>query len=355
MKEVKEIYTLKEWEMDIRKNFEENPSEGQSLETAANKFAVFLKKILYPLNSNEKFKIFAQDLNFKILLHTSDGHGAVLLIIEKGTINIESLVEKDSDSLKKKQIGWDQKLIAPLSIFKRLSEGTLDRRDLMKKLFSGKINLSGILSIKILRKLFSFFDDDSESVSIIEQKHSFIKKNTKKISIASKIFFLAGIFHVIIGLLALRLELAPAIEILVTALIFAFLFLVRSHKLMKLSKYNLTLETSVIITSATITFLNSITYFILMMWGVAQGKLYINILMIIVIVMNLFTFYIFFTSKIRFEAMNTVEKFDYLTVVMIRGLGLGYLLYLLAYMGFITGSPDYEMLIYIILFSGLLW
>jgi len=342
---------LNEWEIEIRNNTEEELSEEQFLEASATKFAAILKTLLYPLNTNEKFKIFAENIDFKILLGTSDGYGSALLIIEKGSIKIEGLVEEDPDALKKNGVEWDEKLIAPLSIFKGLSEGTVDGGDLMKNIFTGKVNFSGILSIKILRKLFSFLDADSETVSLIKQKHSFLKKNTKKIKTAAKVFFLSGLLHIVIGLIALRLELAPAIEILVTALIFAFLFLVRARKLLKLSIYNFSLETSVIITSATITFLNCITYFILMMWGVAQGKLFINILMIIILVMNVFCFYVFFTSKVRYEAMNPLEKFDYLTVVMIRGLGLGYILYLLAYMGFITGIPDYEMLVYNTIFG----
>lgn len=171
---------------------------------------------------------------------------------------------------------------------------------------------------------------------------------------ASKVLFLSGILHIIIGIVALRLQFSQAIELLVTGFIFATLVFIWSLQMLKLSEPELALERSLIISSTTVPFLNILTYLVLMIWGAAQGQLYINILMGIVIIMDIFCFTIFYTVKIRYESMDTLNKLNYLTIIMIRGLGLGLLLYILAYVGVLTDEPNYVMIVYNSIFGGAL-
>ncbi|TXT62607.1 MAG: membrane protein of unknown function [Promethearchaeota archaeon] len=187
-------------------------------------------------------------------------------------------------------------------------------------------------------------------IEIDSSKRSSDKKDkikwSKHLKISSIVFLITGIIHIIIGFIAFTLELVQAIELSVTAWIFAGLVLHRSYMLLKLSDASLILKSTAIISSATISFLNASTYIILITWGVVFGKLFITSIIILLIIMDFFCFIVFYSAKIQYEHMNTMQKLDYLSIIMIRGLGLTFLFNILAYIGVISDGPNYMMITY---------
>ncbi|MBD3213859.1 MAG: hypothetical protein GF311_14715 [Candidatus Lokiarchaeota archaeon] len=170
-------------------------------------------------------------------------------------------------------------------------------------------------------------------------------KEIIRVSIGSKLLFLTGIFHVIIGILAFGL-----LEPTVTAFIFAFFVLLLSYFMLKFNGTIAVLEKPVIMFSTTVSFLNSITYSTLILEGSTQDRFILNILMTIVIMLNIVNFVIFFTAKVKFEMMDLPEKLSYFTIVILKGLGIGFLFYMLAWIGYPI-NPNFVMVSYNLIFG----
>jgi len=324
---------------------EQELNETPIEESELNGFASILSKMMEPLNTHEEFIQYAKNLKLKILLGTSDGLGTALVQIEKGSIHVEAVADNIQDN-SKNHSDWDGKLIAPLSVFIALSSGNLTQKDLIKKAIQGELKMKGLFSLLVLRKIITFSSGKKEKDTTSKKDHSLIQDSSKNIKSASSLFLFTGILHVAIAIAAFGL-----IEPMVTAIIFAFFVLLLSRMMIKLHNYNIALETPVIISSTTVSFLNTITYLTILFTGMTQNRLMLNILMITVVLINIFNFIVFFNAKIRFERMENLETMSYLTIVMLKGLGLGFLFYMLAYIGYIDGNPNFVMLGYNLIFG----
>ncbi|KKM85319.1 hypothetical protein LCGC14_1290290 [marine sediment metagenome] len=70
-------------------------------------FANIVSKQFEHLNENEKFKEKYRDTELKLLLNAKNGKYAALLVIDKGTIQVEGIKNQPKENLKKKGgLGW---------------------------------------------------------------------------------------------------------------------------------------------------------------------------------------------------------------------------------------------------------
>lgn len=117
-------------------------------------FANVVSKQFAHLNENERFKEKYIDTELKILLNAKDGKYAALIVIDKGSIQVEGIKNQPKDNLRKKNVGWDGFLQTTLEIFlemlksKKISIGKVARRVLTRK-----IKIRGIKKVLVLLQL----------------------------------------------------------------------------------------------------------------------------------------------------------------------------------------------------------
>jgi len=119
-------------------------------------FAGIVSKQIEPLKDNEKFKQKYKDTQVKILLNAKDGKYAALLVIDKGTIDIEGFKNKPKENLKKKVLGWDGLLQTKTKTFVGLLESDdISLGKVIGKIVTGRIKIRGIKHVLVLLPLFS--------------------------------------------------------------------------------------------------------------------------------------------------------------------------------------------------------
>lgn len=119
-------------------------------------FAGIVSKQIEPLKDNEKFKQKYKDTQVKILLNAKDGKYAALLVIDKGTIDIEGFKNKPKENLKKKVLGWDGLLQTKTKTFVGLLESDdISLGKVIGKIVTGRIKIKGIKHVLVLLPLFS--------------------------------------------------------------------------------------------------------------------------------------------------------------------------------------------------------
>ncbi len=114
------------------------------------------------LNDNEYFKKKFEDTNVKLLLNATDGRDAGLIIIDKGTIDIESVPNKDKNELKKKKLGWNGKLETDTKTFMDIAMNKLSLGGIVKKVISRKVKIRGTRKLLILLKIFNILSYDEK-------------------------------------------------------------------------------------------------------------------------------------------------------------------------------------------------
>ncbi|MHA1147959.1 MAG: hypothetical protein ACTSR8_06905 [Promethearchaeota archaeon] len=155
-----------------------------------------------------------------------------------------------------------------------------------------------------------------------------------------------GIIHLLIGILALGL-----LELCVTAFIFFGFYIPFGFILIKLIKNdNLDETRPILIGCATITFLNSLTYFLLILTAAPEDRILLYYLLIIPIIFNIINFPIFFKKKVELDQMVLDEKLSLFSIVIIRGLGFNFTFNILAWIGW-PMVPIYPMIIYLLIFG----
>ncbi len=170
----------------------------------------------------------------------------------------------------------------------------------------------------------------------------------KKVLMAGILMFISGILHAIVGILSIGL-----ITLVVTFLIFSGFFLLLGLRMIKIMGYDMLDRTKrIIIFCTTISFLNFITILTHMFTATPGDRVYLYVFMIIFIIIDLINFPIFFIRKIELDQMDFNDKLSYFTIVIIKGLGLGLLFNVLAWIGIISDLNLY-MIIYILVFGTL--
>ena len=94
-----------------------------------------------PLNSIDKFKEKFAKESFKILLNPKDGEYAALITVDKGTVLVEGIENKDKKDLTEETLGWDAMMKTTIALFEEIGEGKLSQGDIIKKVVARKIKM----------------------------------------------------------------------------------------------------------------------------------------------------------------------------------------------------------------------
>lgn len=300
-------------------------------------FAATLGNRLEFVKEIEEFKEFSKNISVKLLLNPLDGKFAALITIDKGTLNIEGIRNDDPSNLKKKKLGWNGKMAMKLQIFMELAAGMIPQGKLLKMVAMRKIKVRGLIYFIILQKLFSFLPDSEEP------KPKYLENRTKQF-IAARLFFISGIFHIIIGILAFGI-----LNVSITAYVFAFFVIWLSIWFTRLVRINVIDETAILISVTTITILNTMSFLIFILTGATEGRFFLNMFMYIVLCLNIVNFMIFFNTKSQLNSMDTDEKLNYFSIILIRGLGMNLLFGIIGYL--VPPDPHYLVVVFCLIFG----
>ncbi|MHA1913361.1 MAG: hypothetical protein ACW986_18500 [Promethearchaeota archaeon] len=172
-------------------------------------------------------------------------------------------------------------------------------------------------------------------------------KNSK-VMLAGVLIFISGILHLIVSVLSLGLLIVVG-----TTLIFGFCFVLLGVGMILLVKRDLLNETrKLIVFSATISFLNSITLLTHFFTKTPEDRIYLYFFLIFFIAIDFIIFPIFFIKKVELDKMEKDDKLSYFSIVVIKGLGLGLLVNGLAWIG-LTNELNPYMITYILIFGSI--
>ena len=170
----------------------------------------------------------------------------------------------------------------------------------------------------------------------------------KFVLISGYLLLFSGILHLVVTVLARGL-----LEIAVTALIFGIFFLfIGIVTIMRARKNQLDETKKIVITNTTITLLNSITILTHIITRTPEDRFIVYIFLILIVIINLICFPVFFIKKAELDVMDGVEKLSFFSIAVIKGLGLGLLFNVLAWIG-LTNDVNTFMIVYILVFGSL--
>jgi hypothetical protein len=172
--------------------------------------------------------------------------------------------------------------------------------------------------------------------------------SNKFVLISAYLMFISGILHLVVTILASGL-----LEIAATALVFAIFFLSLSLiMIIRIRKKQLDETRRIIIWNTTVTLLNSITILTHIVTKTPENRIIIYIFLILIVVISLICFLTFFIKKTELDKMVGIEKLSFLSIVVIKGLGLGLLFNVFAWIG-LTNNVNPFMITYILVFGTL--
>ncbi len=113
-----------------------------------------------PLNSIDKFKEKFAKESFKILLNPKDGEYAALIAVDKGTVSVEGIENKDKKDLTEEILGWDAMMKTTKALFEEIGEGKLSQSDIIKKVVARKIKMKNPKFLIKLTEMAAFLESD---------------------------------------------------------------------------------------------------------------------------------------------------------------------------------------------------
>ena len=168
----------------------------------------------------------------------------------------------------------------------------------------------------------------------------------KSLLISSILVLISGITHIVVTILTWGL-----LTISITTLLFGISFLLLSLGMIWLLKNNLLDKTKrLIIFIGTISFLNSVTILTNILTGTAEDRIIIYLFLILFIIIDLISFPIYYIKKTELDRMDMDDKLSYFSILIIRGLGIGLLFNVLAWIG-VIGDLNPYMISYILIFG----
>jgi len=168
----------------------------------------------------------------------------------------------------------------------------------------------------------------------------------KKVLVSGYLMFILGFGHLMLAILGFGL-----LELTITAFIFTGFYIPMGFGLIRLVKNNNLDETKpLLLGCTTISFLNSLTYFLLIITGAPEERVYLYYFLIIIIIINIVNFPVLFKKKLELDKMTFDIKLSYLTIVIIRGLGFSFSFNILAWIGWPI-NPNYPFIIYLLIFG----
>ena len=117
-------------------------------------FAILINSVLSPLNENSKFQEKFKNTKAKILLNAPNLKFAALIVIDHGSVNVKSILNKPKANLKKKKIGWNAYLESDTQYFLTLATNQISKLGVVKMWVTRKIKIRGIRTLLLLLKVF---------------------------------------------------------------------------------------------------------------------------------------------------------------------------------------------------------
>ncbi len=122
-------------------------------------FAGLIASGLLPLNDKKKFKEQFGKTNTKILLNAVNVNFAALIIINNGTLIIESVPNKPKENLKKKRLGWDALLAMDTQTYLALAMNRISMLRLGMLVLKGKVKIRGMRKLLVLKKILTILSE----------------------------------------------------------------------------------------------------------------------------------------------------------------------------------------------------
>ena len=116
-------------------------------------FAGLIYAVLTPLNEKEKFKEKFAKTQVKILINASNLNYAALIIVDKGTIDVESIPNKPKENLEKKNAGWDAFIEMNAATFLAFSMKRLSLPGMAKLILKREIRLKGLRKLLAMMQM----------------------------------------------------------------------------------------------------------------------------------------------------------------------------------------------------------
>ncbi len=113
-----------------------------------------------PLNLNDKFKEKFAKESFKILLNPKDGEYAALVTVDKGTVSVEGIENKDKKDLTEEKLGWDGMMKTTKALFEEIGDGKLSQSDIIKKVVARKIKMKAPKFLLKLTEMQTYLESD---------------------------------------------------------------------------------------------------------------------------------------------------------------------------------------------------
>jgi hypothetical protein len=173
--------------------------------------------------------------------------------------------------------------------------------------------------------------------------------SNKFVLVSAYLMFISGILHIIVIILSQGL-----IAIAATALLFAIFFIsLSSIMIVRLKRNQLDETRRIVIWNTTISLLNSITILTHIVTRTPENRIVVYGFLVFIVIISLICFTTFFRKKTELDKMEEgIEKLSFFSIIVIKGLGLGLLFNVLAWVGLMNDANPL-MIIYILVFGML--
>ena len=116
-------------------------------------FGGLIYSVMMPLNEKEKFKEKFANTQVKILINASNLNYAALIIVDKGTVDVESVPNKPKENLKKDNVGWDAYLEMNAATFLAFAMKRLSLPGMGKLVLKREVRLKGLRKLMIMMQM----------------------------------------------------------------------------------------------------------------------------------------------------------------------------------------------------------
>ena len=116
-------------------------------------FAGLIYSVMMPLNEKEKFREKFAKTQLKIIINASNLNYAALMIIDKGTVDVQSIPNKPKENLSKDNVGWDAFLEMNAAVFLAFSMKRLSLPGMAKLVLKREVRLKGLRKLMALMQM----------------------------------------------------------------------------------------------------------------------------------------------------------------------------------------------------------
>jgi len=116
-------------------------------------FGGLIYSVMIPLNEKEKFKEKFAESQLKILINASNLNYAALIIIDKGTVDVESVPNKPKENLKKENVGWDAFLEMDSGVFLAFAMKRLSLPGMGKLILKREVKVKGLRKLMVMMQM----------------------------------------------------------------------------------------------------------------------------------------------------------------------------------------------------------